>query len=117
VTEPTDPTPIPSIPRNLELRIALLTEEQTRTEITEAIARMAEGLEQAAGTLRRELARPSDPATNVARVQHELVWLVPTLGAHQLTRTAIAWTTAREAVTRLLTDGLTEGVTEGIEPA
>jgi hypothetical protein len=42
----------------------------------------------------------------VERVQHELAWLVPNLGAHQLTGAAIAWTMSKDQVTRLLTAGI-----------
>jgi hypothetical protein len=110
MTEPSDLPTIPtSTPSNIELRIALATEEQTRTEIMDAIERMAQAVERSAASLRRELANSSDPAMKVERVQHELAWLFPNLGAHQLTHAAIAWTISKQAVTRLLT--------EGIEPA
>jgi hypothetical protein len=94
------------MPSHGELRHALAAEEQSRTEITDAIARIAQALENVAASLRRELAHPSDPATKVARVQHELAWLFPNLGAHQLTQAAITWTTSKDAVTRLLTEGI-----------
>jgi hypothetical protein len=106
VTEPTDSTTIPSLPSNVELRRALLTEEQTRSEITDAIERIAQALERSAASLRRELASNSDPVTKVERVQHELAWLFPNLGAHQLTRAAIGWTISKDHVTRLLTEGI-----------
>jgi hypothetical protein len=96
MTEPTD--------TRTELRHVLVTEAQARSEITDAIARIAQALEDAGASLRRELAYPSDPATKVERVQHELAWLVPTLGAHQLTHAAITWTISKDAVTRLLTE-------------
>jgi hypothetical protein len=92
-----------------DVRHALLTEEQHRTEITERIERMAQALERSATSLRRELANPSDPATKAERIQHEIAGLIPNLGTHQLTHAAIAWTVSKEAITRLLT--------EGIEPA
>jgi hypothetical protein len=109
MTEPTDATTIPSLPSNVALHRALLTEEQTRSEITDAIERMAVALERSAASLRRELASNSDVATKVERVQHEVAWLFPNLGAHQLTHVAIEWSMNKQAVTRLLT--------EGIEPA
>jgi hypothetical protein len=89
MSELTDATDLAPIPSNLELRHALATEEQTRSEITAAIAQIAQALEDAAPSLRRELA-----------------WLFPNLGAHQPTHAAIAWTTSKDAVTRLLTKEL-----------
>jgi hypothetical protein len=110
MTDPIDASTVPaSLPSNLALRRALLTEEQTRTEIMEAIEHIAVALERSAASLRREMASTSEVATKVERVQHEVAWLVPNLGAHQLTHAVIAWTTAKQVVTRLLT--------EGIEPA
>jgi hypothetical protein len=106
MSEPTAATDLAPIPSNLELRRALLTEQQTRSEITDAIARIAQALMDAAASLRRELAHPSDPATKVERVQHELAWLFPNLGAHQLTQAAIAWTMSKQEVTHLLTEGI-----------
>jgi hypothetical protein len=92
-----------------ELRFAVMAEERHRSEIAAAIERMAAALERAAESLRRELASSSEVATKAERVQHELAWLFPNLGSHQLTHLAIAWSTSKEHVTRLLT--------EGIEPA
>jgi hypothetical protein len=92
-----------------ELRLAIMTEERRRREITESVERIAAALERTAETLRRELERPEDLARTVSQVQHELAWLFPNLGAHQLTGAAIEWSTSKQAITRLLT--------EGIEPA
>jgi hypothetical protein len=89
-----------------ELRFAVMAEERRRSEIAEAIERMAVALERSAESLRRELASSSDMAMKAERVQHELAWLFPNLGSHQLTHAAIEWTTSKQAVTRLLTEGI-----------
>jgi hypothetical protein len=89
------------------LRLMILAEERRRTEIAESIERMAQALERTAITIRNELASPSsDLAVKVERVQHELAWLVPNLGAHSLTHAAVEWSTNQREVSRLLTEGI-----------
>jgi cell division septum initiation protein DivIVA len=89
------------------LRLMILAEERRRSEIAESIERMAQALERAASTIRNELASPSsDLALKVERVQHELAWLFPNLGAHSLTHAAVEWSTNQREVSRLLTEGI-----------
>jgi hypothetical protein len=89
------------------LRMMILAEERRRKEIMESIERMAQHLERAAITIRNELASPSsDMTVKVERVQHELAWLFPNLGAHSLTHAAVEWSTAKHEISRLLTEGI-----------
>jgi hypothetical protein len=83
-----------------------LVEEQRRKEILESIERMAVALERTAGTLRYQLTSSANPAEKVEQVQHELAWLFPNLGAHQLTHAAIEWTTNQREAARLLAEGI-----------
>jgi hypothetical protein len=89
-----------------ELRLTIMTQERRRQEITKSVERMAAALERTAETLRRELSRPDDLARTVTQVHHELAWLFPNLGAHQLTGAAIEWSAGKQAITRLLTEGI-----------
>jgi hypothetical protein len=97
------------------LRMMILAEERRRTEIAESIERMAQALERCAITIRNELASPSsDMAVKVERVQHELAWLFPNLGAHSLTHAAVEWSSNQREVSRLLTEGIAPA---GSQPA
>ena len=97
------------------LRLMILAEERRRSEIIESIERMAQALERTAITIRNELASPSsDPAVTVERVQHEVAWLFPNLGAHSLTHAAVEWATTQREISRLLTEGIAPaGTTSG----
>jgi hypothetical protein len=89
------------------LRMMILAEERRRTEIAESIEHMALALERTAIIIRNELASPSsDMAIKVERVQHELAWLFPNLGAHSLTHMAVEWSSNQREVRRLLTEGI-----------
>jgi hypothetical protein len=104
--------------RAWEAQYARITEERARQDITTGIERIVKQLETAISDITRELAYDqTDPARKVERVEHTVLWLLPNLGLDDLTRHAIAWTSASRDLTRLEAAGAADALPPVDPPA
>ena len=93
--------------RQWQARYTAITEESSRKAIIEGIEQVAVRLERAAEDIRRELAyEQTNVAEKAKRTQHTIAWLLPNLGAHDLTGHALEWTIANRELQRFLTEGI-----------
>jgi len=79
--------------RVIYLKVAEHQAKYLREQILSKLESIAKGLERAAEEVRRAAAQSEryDLSSSVYRVQHDLAWLFPNLGADQLTTDLVGW--------------------------